>query len=119
MNAPDPAVILKLAQELTDAKAHLATLQARWDSYFAPVSVTSLPFPKKGGRRSDANSTTGKVLAKLAEDPTKDYGKDEMGKALGIDAKQAERTMLKLFSTEKISRTGRGRYCAKKLEIAA
>jgi hypothetical protein len=119
MKSPEPEEILELAQALKDAKAIAARLQAQWDSYFAPQGNVDLPFPKKGGRRSDSDSTTGKILAKLAEDPAKDYGKDDMGRALGIDAKKAERTMLKLYSIHKIARTGRGRYTAKKMEIAA
>jgi hypothetical protein len=119
MKSPNPEVIIKLAQELKEAKAAVAILQARWDGYFGLGNGEVPAAPKKGGRRFEPDSTTGRIIAKLEEDRARDYDKDEMGKALGIDAKKAERTLIKLSSANRISRAGRGRYCAKKMEIAA
>jgi hypothetical protein len=114
MKSPDPEVILELAQALKDAKVRLASLQTQWDSYFAPIGNSDdLPFPPRRGKRPVADSNTGKILTKLAEDPTKDYGKEDMARETGIDAKKAERTLIKLYSSGKILRTGRGRYSAK------
>ena len=116
MSTPNPEDVLHLAKQIVDTKAALATLQAKWESYFASspspngVSIQTPAEPRKGGRKPDAGSVTGRVLAFINSDPQAHFDAADVQRRLGIDKKQAERTLFKLYATKKIAKHSRGNY---------
>lgn len=119
MSSPSPEEVIQLAKQIVDTKAALAILQSKWDSYFASspqhdglfpnVQVPPIE-PRKGGRKPDASSVTGRVLSLINSDPQAHFDASDVQRALGIDKKQAERTLFKLYGAKKIAKFSRGNY---------
>jgi hypothetical protein len=116
MSSPNPEEVLKLAKEIVDTKAALASLQSKWDGYFGSSPVASgshgaaSAAPRKGGRKPDADSVTGRVLAFINSDPLAHFDAADIQRGVGIDKKQAERTLFKLYAAKKIGKFSRGNY---------
>jgi hypothetical protein len=107
-----PEEILELAKSIVTAKTNLATLQARWDAFISASSGTrgkSYP-PRKGGRKPNSKSVTGRVLAHVNANYDLSFNAGELSEVLKISKKQAETTLFKLNAAKKINKHSRGRY---------
>lgn len=121
MPVPDTKYVLALAQTIEDQKqtiasatAHLAVLQAEWDSLFS--SSETLPKPAKprsrGGRRVSGEGVAGKVLATFESNPERTWDAELIAHHLGIEYYQARKAISNLFAAKKIQRLDRGKYAA-------
>jgi hypothetical protein len=117
MSSPNPEEVLQLAKQIVDVKATLAALQSKWDGYFAssPVAANGVAIPvsaepRRGGRKPDADSVTGRVVAFINSDPLAHYDAGDISRGLGIEKKQAELILFKLYANKRIGKHSRGNY---------
>jgi hypothetical protein len=105
---PEPEEILNLAQELKEAREKAATLQTRWNLYFAPGRSAIAVMPEEIVQPT----LQGRIIALLDSKPDESFTTASVTTLLGANKNSVGPLLSRAVSDGKIERRSHGEYSA-------